>query len=814
MTAPLPIDATTHTIKVVISSLPPSSSSSDKCAAWSKTFDVPLERFSIYRTGYLTSSVVEALDERSTNAHHPITINVWLPSGLTVADVDRIMQLVGLAPLPGPDPTLAEVVRFWPALRMLEARHAVDRCYASLVAAIALDRAQSVLAVYLFDAMCAESSIRHRLGRDNVLAPLMPMDGPDSATPATSSQSIIDYMTLKDRLVDLAMAIRNESSSNSLTSSSSSSPSSSEQDGNVDLSHRTMVAMVVENRSRLQTAVAQALCDWSLPLHAIDQVFATDFTMARPLTDARARWLVTGNSTATTSSPSLSSFEETIAHVCPAFAPALVGKTGILAAGDAIMAGGAVVNAIQRPDQRRCLPGSDIDLWIVGTDHTARADAFRRVVARLFDAAPGSHATIAGSVVTVYAPKTAGPASAPVQVILTPYRSASQVVCNFDMSHACAYYDGHDAHATWACLSAIVTRTTRPLPGMTPKPDRILKARAKGFIPIVTTKTMVATTVTPPTAAPLSNDAAVINAVVTATTAVIAAATATTAKTTSDDTKTTATAQSTETPSYFSWTAVVDAFSYRPLTSDNYMPEPANNNDDFDGDINSIAGKTVGRDGSPRRPLLLSERFAVAMPLMTTITSQPPRRPDAPADSASSSSRSVAFRLVQAADAGSTIARHRDNAMRDYRDAEKNVATAAAAALLAAYPATGATNRSAIEATMPPPGTFGETGFGHVKVHHPSPTPGAAATIVDGITGTPMRLQDIDPARHVFSATLTLAAVQMSPRIPHIHYAKRIQRLRVYPRAFVSTAARVIASASIIAADHFTLLSDNRPAPI
>ncbi|QBZ80630.1 hypothetical protein pclt_cds_30 [Pandoravirus celtis] len=162
------------------------------------------------------------------------------------------MELVGLMPVAGAEPSLAEVVRLWPALRMLEARHAVDRCYASLVSGIALDRAESILAVYLFDAMCAEQSVRRHLGRDNVLAPLMPMGGSTDATPSGSAQSIIDYMTLRDRLIDLAMAIESEALSSSKTAAVSGVAASTDAEHEL---RRAMVAMVTENRSRAQKAV-------------------------------------------------------------------------------------------------------------------------------------------------------------------------------------------------------------------------------------------------------------------------------------------------------------------------------------------------------------------------------------------------------------------------------------------------------------------------------------------------------------------------------------------------------------------------------
>ncbi|AVK74460.1 hypothetical protein pqer_cds_38 [Pandoravirus quercus] len=738
MTAPLPIDATTHTVRVRLLS-------TDKNVI--KTFDVPLERFSIYRTGCLTGNVIDALD---CGAFGPdgviITDSVCLPSVVTVADADRIMELVGLMPVAGAEPSLAEVVRLWPALRMLEARHAIDRCYASLVSDIALDSAESILAVYLFDAMCAEQSVRRHLGRDNVLAPLMPMGGSTDATPSGSAQSIIDYMTLRDRLIDLAMAIESEALSSSKTAAVSGEAAST--DAKHEL-RRAMVAMVTENRSRAQKAVAEALRDWSLPLHAIDQVFATDFSMARPLADAGARWLMTGDAAVTIL------FEQTVRDVCPAFTDVLLGNAGILAAGDAIMAGGAVVNAIQRPEQRRWLSGSDIDLWIVGVDHAERTKAFERTIRALFDAMPGSYATITGSVVTVQAPVTAAAGdrmSAPVQVILTPYHSASQVVCGFDMSHACAYYDGTHVYATWSCVCASVTRVARALPGKTAKAVRVTKAKAKGFDYVGA----------PPAAQPCSapNDGkadSVLSASQTATAG----------------------------PLYSSADDVISAFCFRPLTSDDYTVT--------DGDA-----KPVNRD--VRNSVVpLSKRFALAMPLMT-IAWRAPKSPYA-----SMCPESIGFRLLDAKDAGASVSCHRADAMNDYREARKNIAASALADLGRLLPSLASLRRmvalTQIRNVAQKPGRFAENGFEFVTVH-----PRGPSRIVDGITGAPMRIEDLDASRQVFSGTMSLGVGLMgltASASGDIYCSKRMERLRVYPRAFVSTAARVMASAAIIAADRF-----------
>ena len=70
---------------------------------------------------------------------------------------------------------------------------------------------------------------------------------------------------------------------------------------------------------------------------------------------------------------------------------------------------------------------------------------------------------------------------ATIQVIYTDCATADAVVADFDMTHACAYYDGSAVTASWACVWACVSRTTEPLPGIVPTQARIGKASAKGF---------------------------------------------------------------------------------------------------------------------------------------------------------------------------------------------------------------------------------------------------------------------------------------------------------------------------------------------
>ncbi|BCU03184.1 hypothetical protein [Pandoravirus japonicus] len=746
MTAPLPVDATTHTVKVRLLS---------PAGDVLKTFDVPLERFNVYRAGCLAESVVKALNNRVYVWKCASAIEVDLPRTVAPSDADRFMELVGLAPSAGEEPTLAEVVRMWPAIDTIGACHAVDRCYASLVKDAALDRAESILAVYLSDVLFAQTSIRHLLGRANVIAPLMPMGAPLDSVGA-SAQSVNDYMTLRDRLIDLAMSIDAEASQ----------VPTDVDDDKLDL-HGAMVALVREDRSRVRDALVEALRDWSLPLHAIDQVFATDFSMTRPLTDAGARWLMTGGAS------SAVPFDETIRDVCPAFANALLGKAGILAAGGVVMAGGAVVNAIQRREHQKWLPGSDIDLWIVGVDHAARVKAFERTIRALFDAVPGCYATVKGSVVTIHAPAivTVGPMhSAPVQVVFTPYHSASQVVCGFDLSHACAYYDGTDVYATWSCVCASVTRVTRVLPGMPAKEVRVTKAQAKGFAYVGVPPT--------PSRADTSDDAAK------------SAAASPAAPTLADSCPTTEAGllavRARETPVaplYSLPDDVIAVFCFRPLTSSDYAATD-------DSDARPTLSSTVCG------PVPLSKRFAMTMPLMEMACSAPK------SPYSGKCAGSVGMRLLDAKDAGPGVSCHRADAMRDYCEARKNIAAAAAADLPRVLPSLSPYVRAEavfqIEDVAQKPGRFAESGFEFVTV-----LPDGPYRIVDGITGAPMRIDDLDASRHVFSGVMSLCVGVMSPKSGHVYCSRRMERLRVYPRAFVSMAARVMASAAIIAADRF-----------
>ncbi|QBZ80631.1 hypothetical protein pclt_cds_31 [Pandoravirus celtis] len=166
---------------------------------------------------------------------------------------------------------------------------------------------------------------------------------------------------------------------------------------------------------------------------------------------------------------------------------------------------------------------------------------------------------------------------------------------------------------------------------------------------------------------------------------------------------------------------------------------------------------------------------------------------------------SIGFRLLDAKDAGASVSCHRADAMNDYREARKNIAASALADLGRLLPSLASLRRmvalTQIRNVAQKPGRFAENGFEFVTVH-----PRGPSRIVDGITGAPMRIEDLDASRQVFSGTMSLGVGLMgltASASGDIYCSKRMERLRVYPRAFVSTAARVMASAAIIAADRF-----------
>ncbi|AVK75370.1 hypothetical protein pqer_cds_948 [Pandoravirus quercus] len=278
-----------------------------------------------------------------------------------------------------------------------------------------------------------------------------------------------------------------------------------------------LLDLVQDTPGLLAAATADAMSDWFAPLAPARALLNTPFAL----------------SACRVTSPMGALFETTCAHpvgtVVPCFVPSheafaesLVGDSprivgAILSAGvlgpNAVLAGGAVVNAMQSAPLRHRLGDSDVDMWIVGDDERDRRRAFARVIGALFDALPDARVTVRGSVVTFVVDTTTPQPTASfdgvsiaqvgdtvatdmgnptdgdnhqentetLQVIYTDVQTAHDVIDDFDLTHACAYYDGTDVCASWTCVWSVVSRVTLPLPGVTPNPRRLARAAAKGF---------------------------------------------------------------------------------------------------------------------------------------------------------------------------------------------------------------------------------------------------------------------------------------------------------------------------------------------
>jgi hypothetical protein len=172
-----------------------------------------------------------------------------------------------------------------------------------------------------------------------------------------------------------------------------------------------------------------------------------------------------------------------------------------------VLAGGSVVNALQTEGLRCRLDSSDLDLWVIGSDPEARRAVVDRTVRWFFEGVPHGRcsAHVRDSIITleIVPPDcerneerctpnegaTDSTGANPnarvecVQIIMTDSKTPDAVVAGFDMVHACAWFDGERAGATWDCLRAIATRTTRPLPGVRPLLSRHDKACTEEFVP-------------------------------------------------------------------------------------------------------------------------------------------------------------------------------------------------------------------------------------------------------------------------------------------------------------------------------------------
>lgn len=271
-----------------------------------------------------------------------------------------------------------------------------------------------------------------------------------------------------------------------------------------------LLDVVRDTLGLLAAATADAMSDWFAPLAPMRALLNAPLVLSacRVLSPMGALFETTRADPAGALVPCFAPSHEAFVAALAADSPRLVDailSTGVLGPG-AVLAGGAVVNAMQSPTLRRRLDDSDVDMWIVGDDEHRRRRTFARVIGALFDALPGARVTVRGSVVTFAigdggdnagrdrdGTSTSGsdgfdPDGGPrpraietLQVIYTDVQTAHDVIDDFDMTHACAYYDGTDVCASWACVWTVVSRMTVALPGIAPNPRRIARAAAKGF---------------------------------------------------------------------------------------------------------------------------------------------------------------------------------------------------------------------------------------------------------------------------------------------------------------------------------------------
>lgn len=172
-------------------------------------------------------------------------------------------------------------------------------------------------------------------------------------------------------------------------------------------------------------------------------------------------------------------FESALRRTFPHTADAVLGLVGQ----GVVLAGGCVVESVQRESLRAHLPTSDMDLWVIGADDCERRATFRRVINGLFEALPQHRATVDGSVVTFVHPSDGRPNDT-VQVVFTDARCGGDVIAQFDLAHTAAYYDGNTVWALWDCAWSLVTRRTDAISNCPVRRARVDHAILKGFDPL------------------------------------------------------------------------------------------------------------------------------------------------------------------------------------------------------------------------------------------------------------------------------------------------------------------------------------------
>ncbi|AJF97402.1 hypothetical protein TW95_gp0668 [Pandoravirus inopinatum] len=255
--------------------------------------------------------------------------------------------------------------------------------------------------------------------------------------------------------------------------------------------------IVDARRGLLAAAATTALADWHRTFARLDAYTRVPFAwgVCRPLTAGPAPCdgmtlcaLAACEDDSNALVGSHDDFLEALANDSPTIVQALR-ACALLGDPAVVIAGGAVINAVQAPHLRKRLDASDIDLWIVGPSDVDRRYALDRVVRTLFDALPGCRSSHRGSVVTIETvPPTPGACKPDarterIQIISTGARSGAEVISRFDLAHACGWHDVDGVGLSWDAMWAIVTRRTRALPGVEPIASRLSKAVEKGFAP-------------------------------------------------------------------------------------------------------------------------------------------------------------------------------------------------------------------------------------------------------------------------------------------------------------------------------------------
>lgn len=153
------------------------------------------------------------------------------------------------------------------------------------------------------------------------------------------------------------------------------------------------------------------------------------------------------------------------------------GLTGSFPWENVIMAGGSISVLLNDPNKNNIRPQSDFDFFIYGGE-TERIAAAKR----LFDWFATDQTTdvyygIIGSVAHLYLVGFRHK----IQIIITSYSSAYDVISHFDMSHIQSAFQGSDVICTAAAITTFRNRMTTFEYTKCIRDDRLLKALLRGF---------------------------------------------------------------------------------------------------------------------------------------------------------------------------------------------------------------------------------------------------------------------------------------------------------------------------------------------